>query len=100
MTSAEKLEKIVGTPRGGGTSQVIVSDTVIQLQKKQIKMVTLKADKSNTDAVYIGFDDNVNASTGFPLDPGESIDIVIDDLSKIYLIASEIAQKVYILWVQ
>jgi len=89
----------VGSPSKGGTFQFTVSTTPTALGALEVKMVTIKADRSNTDAVYIGFDDQVNTATGFALDPGESIDIVIDDLSKVYVMSPSVAQKVYVMWV-
>jgi len=88
------------TPTNGGTLQVVATSTPTPLGSQKVRMITIKADKGNTDSVWIGFDSSINSSTGFPLDPGESIDIVIDDLSKVYVMSPSTAQKIYVMWVQ
>ena len=102
MTAFEILRRLLGTPQEGGALSVVVSTSVTPLSStaQKVKMVTIKADKSNTDAVYIGFDPAMTVNTGLPLDPGESIDIVIDDLSKLYALSQSTAQKIYVLWVK
>ena len=89
----------VGSPSKGGTFQFTVSTTPTALGALEVKMVTIKADRSNTDAVYIGFDSDLNSSNGFALDPGESVDIVIDNLGKVYVVSQSTAQKIYVMWV-
>ena len=93
------MAEIMGTPTEGGTFQFTVSTTPTALGNKAVKMVTIKADKGNTDAVYIGFDSSVSSGNGFALDPGESVDIVIDDLGKVYVVSGQDAQKIYVMWV-
>jgi len=89
----------VSSPSKGGTFQFTVSTTPTALGALEVKMVTIKADKGNTDAVYIGFDSSVSSGTGFALDPGESVDIVIDNLGKVYVVSQSTAQKIYVMWV-
>jgi len=95
----EALYDEVRTPATGGTFQFTVSTTPTPLGSQAVRMVTIKADKGNTDAVYVGFDSNLDSSNGFALDPGESVDIVIDSLGKIYVVSQSTAQKIYVMWV-
>lgn len=99
MMSYEAVRDVMGSPSKGGTFQFTVSTTPTALGALAVKMVTIKADKANTDAVYIGFDDQVNTATGFALDPGESVDIVIDNLGKVFVFSQSTAQKIYVMWV-
>jgi len=96
----ESMAGLMGTPTEGGTAQVTVGTTAAQLGPGEIRMVTIRADKNNAGTVYVGFDSSVSASTGFPLTPGDTIDIVIDDLGKIWLVADQTGQKAYLIWVR
>ena len=69
--------------------QVVLSNTVsTQLTEIALEVVALKADPANTNAVWIGYDSTVTVSTGFPLNPGETIVVAIDgNLNELYAIA-------------
>lgn len=56
--------------------------------------VALKAHPDNTDAVWVGNDgaDDVSASSGFPLDPGEGV-VVPGDLEKYWFDADVSGEK-------
>ncbi len=57
--------------------------------------IHIKAPLTNTDTVYVGSNTLVSTpSGGFPLEPGESIFIEIDNASKIYARSSSTGQKV------
>lgn len=56
--------------------------------------VLLQASADNTDIVYVGHDAHVSASNGWPLDAGESVEIPIDDPSKIWIIGGADDQTV------
>ena len=57
--------------------------------------VHLKAPVTNTQTIYIGSTTLVTAGTsGFPLEPGESLFIEIDNLNKIYAKSNATGQKV------
>lgn len=79
-----------------GTSavQIIVASTPAKIG------VTVKAANSNTGTVYVGNSAGVTAGTadatdGFELAGGESVVIDIDNVNKLYAIASAASQKVY-----
>lgn len=57
------------------------------------KSVTIKADAANTDVVYVGHDASVTAATGFALAKGESVEIAVDSLDKVYVIGGAASQK-------
>jgi len=62
------------------------------------KVVTIIADINNTGLIYVGNSSVTNgsgANPGFTLVQGASIDIYIDDLSKIYVDADNSGDKVY-----
>ena len=63
------------------------------------KGAQLKADADNMGTIYIGVKGvtagTVAATDGFPLDASEGLHIPIDDLSRIYAIASTADQKLF-----
>ena len=50
---------------------------------------------SNLGIIYIGYDSNVTASNGFPLEAGDSMYIPIDNPNKVYCIADQSGQDIY-----
>lgn len=64
--------------------------------------VTVKAATTNTGTVYIGASSSVTAGTndstdGFPLEPGESVTIPVNNINLLYGIASVVNQKVFLM---
>lgn len=53
-----------------------------------IQGISVKAHPDNVGVVYIGSTNAVAASTGYPLSPGDSIDLAIDDDAAIYAIGT------------
>jgi hypothetical protein len=88
------------TPHHGLTGQVTVGTTAVQITTATtpIQIVILKADVDNTAKVYWGIE--TVSTSNFPLDPGEAIEISIDDLSKIWLIAAAAGQKIHYAWLR
>jgi hypothetical protein len=58
-----------------GQITVTTAGTAVAGPDEEGVMFAIKAHPDNTDTVWFGFDDNddVTSSTGFPLDPGETI---------------------------
>lgn len=57
--------------------------------------VHLKAPLTNTQTIYVGSRDLLTSpNSGFPLEPGESIFIEIDNITKLYVKASSSGQKI------
>jgi len=81
--------------------QVTVGTSAIQVSSESIacKQVILKADNDNSGDIYVGKDSSVSSANGFRLMPGEAVTIPIDDLSKIWVIATTSGQKLYVIWV-
>lgn len=101
MPAYEVLKQLLGTPEEGGTIQVIVDTTAKQLASVSgVRAATIKADDANSDTVWIGFDSSVDNTTGFPLNAGDHIDVLIKDLSKIYVVSGTAGQKLYVIWVR
>lgn len=55
----------------------------------------IKSLSSNANLCYIG-DATVSASTGFPLSPGESTSIAIDNVSRMYVFGTNTEKIAYI----
>lgn len=87
-------------PSSGGTLQMTVTSTPTPLSSQKCRMVTIKSDGGNTDSVYVGFSSDLSATNGFPVAPGEYIDIVVNDLSKVYVMSPSDGQKIYVMWVR
>jgi hypothetical protein len=78
-----------------GTTPIKLTDEYEELDRGLV----IKADPDNTAKVYIGREE-LNAGetdelSGYPLDPGDTITIEIEDASKIYVVAASGTQKVY-----
>ena len=62
--------------------------------------VNLASDESNQGTVYVGFHDDVTPGTtsgkdGFPIVAGGQVPISITNMAKMWIVASQAAQKVY-----
>jgi hypothetical protein len=62
--------------------------------------VQIKASDTNTGIVYIGDTSSVTANTadatdGFPLSAGQGLFVPIDDVTRLYAIASAAGQKLF-----
>jgi len=62
-----------------GTAEPIILDSILIEDK-----VTIKANEGNTGNIYVGNNSVTNAN-GLILSAGESVDLKIDDLSKVYV---------------
>lgn len=62
-----------------GASPVILGSGVM-------RTVLVKAEPTNSGKIYIG-DTNVSSDKGYPLEPGESVSISVDNLNKIGLVS-------------
>lgn len=49
---------------------------------------------SNSEPVYVG-DGNVTTGTGFPLLPGDALELGVDRIDEVYLISTNGSQTVY-----
>ncbi|MEM4531048.1 MAG: hypothetical protein QXY39_04200 [Thermofilaceae archaeon] len=90
--TATKLGNRAASPKHG---QVTVGTSVVQLPNVSIPAgftVVIRADLANTGVIYIGESD-VSASNGFPLAAGDAVLLRIDNLNRVYAVASADNQK-------
>lgn len=83
----------------GATSSIGTSQVQLVATGTNSMALTIKADPSNTGIVYVGKTGltagTTDATDGFPLWAGDSLDIYFNTLSSVYLIASASSQKVW-----
>lgn len=61
--------------------------------------IVIKALAANTQLVYVGPDATVSSSNGFPLDPGASVAVPLDDPSKIFAISASGSQTIAVIYI-
>jgi len=71
----------------GSTTITTAGNKVILSESTPLKSVTIKALVTNTGIIYVG-GVNVSSSNGFQLSAGETVNLDIDDVNKIYLDSS------------
>lgn len=86
-------EFFVGVGSADATRKSIVEDGYAP--EKLYKGVRLRAHSDNTDVLYIGRE-NVTVANGFPLQACEEVDIPIDDLHKIFIVAATVGDYAWI----
>lgn len=91
-----KITEIVKpTKLTNGTKDLTTTATALGSSVALKVGVHIKAPLTNTQTVYVGSNTLVTApTTGFPLEPGESIFIEIDNISKLYARSGSTGQKV------
>jgi len=75
-----------------GAGTVGTSEQVAGMDFGAAKSVTIKANAGNTGNIYVGHAASVSATTGFQLAKGESVEIAIDSLAKVFVIADAASQ--------
>ena len=66
-----------------------VTPTPLTISKEPVNRgILVVADLTNTDLIYIG-GNKVTVLTGWPLLPGEAVEIPVDDASSIYCVANQ-----------
>ena len=81
----------------GTVLQVSVGLTAVQFTATPTAVKSrpiVKADPGNTGIVYVGFANSVTTSNGIGLGPGDALPVDIDDISKLWTIATVASQKV------
>lgn len=94
--SAKISEIIKPTKLYSGFKDLSSTASVIVTTSSPLKSgVHIKAPLSNTSTIYIGNSSLATSSTsGFPLDPGESLFLEIDNLNKVFALANVTLQKI------
>ena len=81
-----------------GKVNITATNTQQQLSATSVplaKGVTVKALTANAATVYVGAA-GLDATTGFPLDGGDSVGIGINDLNKVYIYGTQNDDVAYI----
>lgn len=73
-----------------GTTQSQLPDNAIGYS------VTLKSMNNNSSVIYVGVS-GVTPSSGFELSAGESVSLSVDNTNRLYVVASDINQKVCVI---
>lgn len=98
-TSDDSIPVVISSDQKIGKSNVVVFQETIGTSELQLAnnplsySVTVKALNGNSAVVYVGVS-GVDASNGFELNAGESISLSIDNTNRLYVIASDINQKI------
>lgn len=92
------ITPFVPTSVGNGHKTVTTAGTRVQLANIACKAVSIAAKADNTGKMYLG-DSSVDATNGRILEPGESIDIAIDNLNRFYLDSEVDGEGISALWV-
>lgn len=81
----------------GKTGTVVIGIVAKQISPSAfpIRGVTILADNLNALNIWIGYDPQVAANLGFKLIPGAAKDLNIDDLSAVWLIGENAADKIH-----
>jgi hypothetical protein len=84
--------------KAGETYTIKVGTTSRRIRDDDVpcKGVTIKNDDHNTGIIYWGFSEGVTSETGYPLEPSQSFTIPIDNLNKVWVIATASDQKLRI----
>lgn len=87
---------VIKQPGDYATAQVTVGTSQAQLTATSTPVITtpiVKAQGDNTGIVYV-IKQGAAITTGIPISAGEAVTVPVDNLNKIYLIASASGQKV------
>jgi hypothetical protein len=79
----------------GGTSITTSAVQIATSLSADTKTVSIKADVNNTKVIHIGNSSGVTTATGYPLSPGDSVDLDLDETVDIWAISSAGGQTVY-----
>lgn len=83
-----------------GQITVTTAGTAVQGTAQIGQLFAIKAHPDNTDSVWIGNDDaaDVTSSNGFPLNPGETVVVMLGNLNQCFFDADVSGEK--ICWVR
>ena len=96
-------EPSTAVPTAEGGTKKIIADTTWQrvgAVGTRIRSVTVKAPIYNTANIWIAFKEGASPDEIFELSAGESVDIAIDDLGKIWVRAEEGTQIAEVIWIK
>ena len=92
--------------RPNGNGELAVGATEVQGPSRPCRAVKIKANLANTDNVYVGTATGVtvpnaatDTTTGFPLDAGQELELLTDNLDRLWFIGGAASQAIsYILY--
>ena len=88
------------TPTSAGSGQLTVdaAGAAEQLPSQACKAVTIAALPGNAGDIYLGASD-VDDTNGRVLEPGDAVDVAIDNLNRLYIDADTTDDGISYLWV-
>lgn len=92
------ITPFVPTSVGTGQKTVSAAGTAEQLTAQACKAVSIAAKAANTGNIFIG-GSTVSSANGRILAPGDSIDLAIDNLNRLYIDAAVNGEGISYLWV-
>jgi len=82
----------------GGQLNVVTAGTRVNLPSQACKAVSIAANPTNAGYIYLG-DVTVDSTHGRTLSAGATIDLAINDLSRLYIDSSVNGEGISYLWV-
>jgi hypothetical protein len=83
------------------TKQVTVGTSVVSVlepQPNQVRLLVHNAEKSSNEFIWLGGSNAVTTSTGYHLDPMETIEIILDTGNQVWAISDKAGKKLHVLW--
>jgi hypothetical protein len=83
------------------TKQVTVGTSVVSVfppQPNQVRLVLHNAEKSSNEFIWIGGSNAVTTSTGYHLDPMETLEIILDTGNQVWAITDKAGKNLHVLW--
>ena len=102
QTSDDSIPVVMASDQMIGKSTVVVFQQSVGTSQTQLPnnaigySVTLKAMNGNSGVIYVGIS-GVAESNGFELSAGESVSLSVDNTNRLYVVASDVNQKVCII---
>jgi len=102
LTSNESIPIVIASDQRIGKSDVIVFQQIVGTTQTQLPSheigysITIKSINSNSAIIYVGIN-GVTISSGFEISSGESISLSVDNTNRLYVIASDLNQKICVI---
>lgn len=102
QTSEDSIPIVMASDQMIGKSTVVVFQQSVGVSQTQLPnnaigySVTLKSMNNNSAVIYVGVS-GVTPSSGFELSVGESVSLSVDNTNRLYVVASEMSQKICVI---
>jgi hypothetical protein len=83
------------------TKQLTIGTTAVSVlgpQPNQVRLVLHNAEKSSNEFIWIGGSDAVTTSTGYHMDPMETIEITLDTGNQVWAVTDAGTKPLHVLW--